>query len=145
MTDLEEFVVIAKAPELRSKYRKAIQKIDPEEHVISNLNEEDFENLYDSIFEVTLPNCLWGFHRCPLKSFIAITKFDQQSMFAAKVIFIKNNFSYELHENGQNRKAGVLTAANSEDLTESLNDLLSNFDEDKILLDDNIEFEVFDN
>ena len=66
-------------------------------------------------------------------------------MFAAKVIFIKSNFSYELHLNGQIRKSGVLMAIKGEDITESLNELLSNFDEDKILFDDqDIEIEMLD-
>lgn len=51
-----------------------------------------FETIYDDIYEVVLPNTLWGIHRDPDQKFIAFTQFDSVKMNCIRALYVSNEF-----------------------------------------------------
>lgn len=47
-----------------------------------------FETLYENIFEVTLPNTLWGIHRCPKQTAIFFSYVDPNQLRTTKMVSI---------------------------------------------------------
>lgn len=50
-----------------------------------------FESIYDDIYEVVLPNTLWGIHRDPDRRFIVFSEFDASIMNTAKLLHISDS------------------------------------------------------
>lgn len=72
---------------------KNVEEISPE--VL-----EKFDNLYDDLFEITLPNTLWGVHRDPDRKFIVFSQFSLNKMGLSKVYIIYNSLQTEIMVNG---------------------------------------------
>lgn len=64
-------------------------KID-EAQVCSSQIDELFESIYDDIYEVVLPNTLWGVHRCPEHSSIFFSYVDPNLLRTTKVVSISS-------------------------------------------------------
>ena len=47
-----------------------------------------YNNLYDDIFEVQLPNTLWGLHRCPERTAIVFSEMNMQTLALDKMLTI---------------------------------------------------------
>lgn len=82
-----------------------------------------FESLYDDIYEVVLPNTLWGIHRDPQRRFIAFSEFDAAIMNTAKLLHISDTLemkAFMYNAEIQMTKRDDLTI---EILTEALSEL----------------------
>ncbi|XP_070506286.1 uncharacterized protein [Chironomus tepperi] len=69
------------------------EKVDEE-------NLELFENLYDEVHDVTLPNTLYGINRCPDRQFIVFNQFNFKSMGFKKFLFIDSSLNCKVYING---------------------------------------------
>lgn len=63
-------------------------------------NLELFENLYDEVHDVTLPNTLYGINRCPDRQFIVFNQFNFKSMGFQKYLFIDSSLNCKVYING---------------------------------------------
>jgi hypothetical protein len=63
-------------------------------------NLELFENLYDEVHDVTLPNTLYGINRCPDRQFIVFNEFNVKSMGFKKYLFIDSSLNCKVCING---------------------------------------------
>lgn len=79
--------------------REIIKKSIPDKQ-----NDEDvleiFENLYDEVHDVTLPNTLFGINRCPDRTFIVFNEFNFKIMGFNKYLFIDNSLNCKIYING---------------------------------------------
>lgn len=101
-------------------------------HEITTINSK-FEEIYDDIYEVVLPNTLWGLHRDPDRQFITFTYFDHTKMNATKIFYIDNKFCTKilLHN------LEIINETVTDLSTEYLSNLLNDIDEYRICLDIN--------
>lgn len=88
---------------------------DEEKHQI-------FDAVYDDIYEVTLPNTLWGIHRDPEdRQFIAFTLFDTSKMNCSIAVKITDNFNLHVYKNGAQETSETLNELNIDVLSKLLN------------------------
>lgn len=59
-------------------------------------SQEIFDTFYDEAYDVCLPNCLWGLHRDPSRTFVVFSKFNRASMSHSISVFIENTFQYKI-------------------------------------------------
>jgi glutamate synthase domain-containing protein 1 len=65
---------------------------------------EAFEMLYDEIHDVTLPNTLWGHHRCSERKFAVFSRFHEEKMSFNKFLFINERLTCKVFINGRSKK-----------------------------------------
>lgn len=83
-----------------------------------------FDAVYDDIYEVILPNTLWGIHRDPEdRQYIAFTLFDAKQMNCSIAVKITDNFELQTYRNGAQESSEILNELNVEVLTKLLNQL----------------------
>lgn len=56
-----------------------------------------FDGIYEDIYEVTLPNTLWGIHRDPNRAFIVFSYFDGKTCSMSKLIHLDNGININTH------------------------------------------------
>lgn len=87
--------------------------------------ENTFEGLYDDIFEVELPCTMYGVHRDPQRTFIAITLIDPKTMATAKALYIDRCLCTKLIVDGR-----TVDSTEHEDLTvDEISQILSTLDD----------------
>ncbi|XP_055300746.1 uncharacterized protein LOC129567660 [Sitodiplosis mosellana] len=83
-----------------------------------------FDTVYDDIYEVVLPNTLWGIHRDPEdRQYIAFTMFDASAMNSAIAVKITDTFSAKVFANGVEKTSETLPELSVEVLTKLVNQL----------------------
>ena len=87
--------------------------------------QELFESLYDDIYEVVLPNTLWGVHRCPEHSSIFFSFVDPSLLRTTKMISISSQGDVKiLLGNRLMSEQNLMTEINTLDsLTNMINDI----------------------
>lgn len=55
-----------------------------------------FNFFYDNVYEVLIPNTLWGIHRCPQRSFLCFSCVDAFKMQTTKMLVVKSDGSIQL-------------------------------------------------
>lgn len=81
---------------------------EPEELTQNNINtniintevRDLFDLIYDKVFEVLIPNSLWGIHRCPNRSLVCFTYMDISKLQVTKILTIFEDASVQLIFNG---------------------------------------------
>lgn len=90
-----------------------------------------FDAVYDDIYEVVLPNTLWGIHRDPEdRQYIAFTMFDANKMNSSIAVKITDTFSVKVLANGVERPDETLTELSVDILTKLVNRLNESVAED---------------
>lgn len=87
---------------------------------------ELFENLYDEVMDVTLPNTLYGINRCPERDFIVFNKFDVNRMGFSKYLYIHKSLNCKLFIGG---KVTASKLAKEQCNTEYISNWLDKIDE----------------
>lgn len=83
-----------------------------------------FDAVYDDIYEVVLPNTLWGIHRDPEeRQFIAFTLFDASEMKCSIAVKITDTFDLSVHSNGVEKSNDTLNALSVDILSKLLSQL----------------------
>lgn len=83
-----------------------------------------FDAVYDDIYEVVLPNTLWGNHRDPEdRQYIAFTLFDANKMNCSIAVKITDNFNLKVYKNGIQTTCETLSELNVDVLTKLVNEL----------------------
>lgn len=83
-----------------------------------------FDAVYDDIYEVVLPNTLWGIHRDPEeRRYIAFTLFDVNDMKCSIAVKITVNFNLKIIVNGDQHTDTTLDELSVDTLTKLLNQL----------------------
>jgi len=83
--------------------QQAVPKTPPKsikQEVVDDEILEHFENLYDEVHDVTLPNTLYGINRCPDRQFIVFNEFNAKSMGFKKYLFIDSSLNCKVYING---------------------------------------------
>lgn len=60
-----------------------------------------FDGIYEDIYEVTLPNTLWGIHRDPNRTFIVFSYFDEKTCSMSKLIHLDNGMNTHIYIKGK--------------------------------------------
>lgn len=60
-----------------------------------------FDGIYEDIYEVTLPNTLWGIHRDPNRTFIVFSYFDEKTCSTSKLIRLDNGMNTHIYVRGK--------------------------------------------
>lgn len=60
-----------------------------------------FDGIYEDIYEVTLPNTLWGIHRDPNRTFIVFSYFDDKTCSTSKIIRLDNGMNTHIYIRGK--------------------------------------------
>lgn len=60
-----------------------------------------FDGIYEDIYEVTLPNTLWGIHRDPNRTFIVFSYFDEKTCSMSKLIRLDNGMNTHIYLKGK--------------------------------------------
>lgn len=124
MSDLDLNGPEVKLPLKSPKSPKKTQKNIKVERLSAEEKHQVFETVYDDIYEVTLPNTLWGIHRDPEdRQYIAFTKFDASEMKSTIAVKITNNFDLKVHVNGAQQTSDTLKSLSVDELTKLLNQL----------------------
>lgn len=90
-----------------------------------------FDAVYDDIYEVVLPNTLWGIHRDPEdRQYIAFTMFDANKMNSSIAMKITNTYSVKVLANGVEKPSETLTELSVDVLTKLVNRLNESVAED---------------
>lgn len=90
-----------------------------------------FDTLYEDIFEVVLPDTLWGIHRDPCREFIAFSCFDIKSLQSRKCVVLNRNGTLKI---SFNNKLVNEQDFETEPTHEFISNLLSEVDETAICL-----------
>lgn len=86
-----------------------------------------FDTVYDEIYEVVLPNTLWGIHRDPEeRQFIAFTMFDGNKMSCSIAVKVTDAFELKVYTNGAEKSTEILKELNIDSLTKLLSQLNEN-------------------
>lgn len=81
----DEQLPAAPPPETFAESPIELNDADEPEEDIEN---QTFDSLYDDVFEIELPNTLWGLHRDPLRKFIVFSQFDLAAMASMKCLYV---------------------------------------------------------
>lgn len=65
------------------------------------VDEHLFDGIYEDIYEVTLPNTLWGIHRDPNRTFIVFSYFDNKTCSTSKLIHLDNSMNTHVYVKGK--------------------------------------------
>lgn len=60
-----------------------------------------FDGMYEDIYEVTLPNTLWGIHRDPNRTFIVFSYFDAKTCAMSKLIHLDSDMNTHIYVRGK--------------------------------------------
>lgn len=60
-----------------------------------------FDGIYEDIYEVTLPNTLWGVHRDPNRTFIVFSYFDGKTCSTSKLIHLDSSMNVHIYIRGK--------------------------------------------
>lgn len=86
-----------------------------------------FDTVYDEIYEIVLPNTLWGIHRDPEdRQFIAFTLFDSDKMGCSIAVKVTDAFELKVYTNGVEKSFEVLKELSVDSLTKLLSQLNEN-------------------
>lgn len=91
-----------------------------------------FDTVYDDIYEVVLPNTLWGTHRDEYRQYIAFTLFDATAMNCLIAVKITDTFNLNVYMNGVQQTNEELCELNVEALTKLLNELNETCEQEKV-------------
>lgn len=86
-------------------------------------SEKIFEGIYDDIYEVVLPNTLWGLHRDPNRKFIAFSMFNSETMSATRLLHVSNNLELKTYLYNAMISKDVLKDLSAEILSNILSEL----------------------
>lgn len=90
-----------------------------------------FDTVYDDIYEVVLPNTLWGIHRDPEdRQYIAFTMFDADTMNSSIAVKITDTFNLNVFSNGAQKTSETLPELSVDILTKLVNQLNDCAEED---------------
>lgn len=89
----------------------------------ANTKQKIFETIYDDIYEVVLPNTLWGIHRDPDQKFIAFTQFDSVKMNCGKLLLVSNTFRIRAFVGGVEVSKEAVNALSVESISKALCEL----------------------
>ncbi|XP_037936378.1 uncharacterized protein LOC119670261 [Teleopsis dalmanni] len=87
-----------KVPFTAYKDDKASMEFSPE---ASKSYNDQYQSFFDDIYEVELPNTLWGIHRCPERSIIIFSYMDIKQMSPTKMISIDTEGIIKIFSNKQ--------------------------------------------
>lgn len=98
----------------------------------ANINDDEkrqiFDTVYDDIYEVVLPNTLWGIHRSEERRYIAFTLFNANEMKCTIAVKITDNFNLKVFINGEQQTDEALDELSVDTLTKLLAQLNENAD-----------------
>lgn len=86
-------------------------------------NKEAFINLYEEIFDVTLPSEIWGIHRDPQETLIAFSRLNLISSEVDLIVLIDINWQYTVRLMGVVVKKGIFQQLDSESVTALLDEI----------------------
>lgn len=93
-------------------------KIDDDKH-----KKETFQNLYEEVFDVTLPSELWGIHRDPQETTIAFSRLNLIESEVDLLVLIDTKWEYRVRIKGIEVDRNTLETLNSDSLTTLLDDI----------------------
>lgn len=67
----------------------------------ADIDNQTFDSLYDDVFEIELPNTLWGLHRDPDRKFIVFSEFDLAAMQSTKYLYVNHRLVCKTYVHGQ--------------------------------------------
>lgn len=88
-----------------------------------------FDGIYEDIYEVTLPNTLWGVHRDPNRMFIVFSYFDAETCSTSKLVHVDSAMNAQIYVRGKSIKKWLSSSSLS---IEYLTSLVSEVDEYRI-------------
>lgn len=91
-----------------------------------------FDGIYEDIYEVTLPNTLWGIHRDPNRTFIVFSYFDEKTSSTSKLIRLDNGMNAQGWNTHIYIRGKVVNKYLSNLSIEYLTDLVNQVDEYRI-------------
>lgn len=107
-------------PNGRTKAKAPLELSDEEKRQI-------FDSVYDDIYEVVLPNTLWGIHRDPEeRQYIVFTLFDAIAMKCSIAVKITDTFTLTISDHGEEKTANTLNELSVETLSKLLSELNEN-------------------
>ncbi|KAG5684390.1 hypothetical protein PVAND_013625 [Polypedilum vanderplanki] len=68
---------------------------------------EAFDMLYDEYQDVTLPNTLWGYHRCNDRKFVVFSAFNFENMSFNKFLLINDQLICKVFTNGKTKTIDI--------------------------------------
>lgn len=93
------------------------------EMISDEVKRQTFDAVYDDIYEVVLPNTLWGIHRAEERRYIAFTMFNAKDMNCSIAVKISNDFNVNVFVNGVKQSEDKLNELSVDTLTKLLNQL----------------------
>lgn len=84
---------------------------------------EEFDSMYDDVFEIELPDTLWGLHRDPNRKFIVFSKYDAIVMNTTKSLYIDNKFETKSFIYGKQFQHEIYDTINVDFVSKMINDL----------------------
>lgn len=94
------------------------------EMIKDEVKRQTFDAVYDDIYEVVLPNTLWGIHRDPEeRTYIAFTLFNAKDMNCSIAVKISNDFNVNVFVNGVKQSEDTLDELSVDTLTKLLTQL----------------------
>lgn len=88
-----------------------------------------FDGIYEDIYEVILPNTLWGIHRDPNRMFIVFSYFDAATCSTSKLVHVDSGMNTQIFMRGKSVKKWRSGSSLS---IEYLTNLVSEVDETRI-------------
>ncbi|KAJ6638481.1 hypothetical protein Bhyg_11216 [Pseudolycoriella hygida] len=77
------------------------EKIDLDTDDVECVDANLFDGIYEDIYEVTLPNTLWGVHRDPNRTFIVFSYFDKKTCSTTKLIYLDSDLNANICVKGK--------------------------------------------
>lgn len=110
-------------------------KAKSKQNGVNRLTDDDkrqiFDTVYDDIYEVVLPNTLWGIHRDPEdRQYIAFTMFNADTMNSSIAVKITDTFNLKVFANGAQKTCETLLELSVDILTKLVNQLNDCAEED---------------
>ncbi|XP_037028124.1 uncharacterized protein LOC119068584 [Bradysia coprophila] len=87
-----------------------------------------FDGIYEDIYEVTLPNTLWGIHRDPSRMYIVFSYFDATTCSTSKLVHVDSAMTTQIYIRGKSVRKWFNCSLSIEYLT----NLVSEVDEYRI-------------
>lgn len=95
----------------------------PSKKLSAKEKEHIFDSVYDDVYEIVLPNTLWGTHRSIDRKYITFTKFDVDKMACSKILHVNNDFVTKISIDGVVKKTAEMDMVSVEVITDLLNEL----------------------
>lgn len=117
--------------EQRTKVKSEQNGVKTENRLTDDEKRQIFDAVYDDIYEVVLPNTLWGIHRDPEdRQYIAFTMFDAETMNSSIAVKITDTFNLKVFANGVQKTCEILPELSVDILTKLVNQLNDCAEED---------------